>query len=124
MADRRIANVKRQIARNGQKAIWRQTVDGLALDPSKPWLPSESETVEYLVDIVFLPDYRFNFQGEKYYPETEVRTGFGVAYMGAQEFVPRIKDIIVRDGVELVVRTIRALNPSGEDLFYQIEIGQ
>lgn len=124
MADPRVARTLKQIAKNGQSVTWKQIVDGEPLDPTKPWLVAESEVVEHTVDIVFLPDYRFNYQGAKYYPETEVSTGFGVALMGAQAFVPKIKDVIVRNGLELIVRNIRTLGPSGEDILYEMELGE
>jgi len=124
MTDPRIKLARQQIAKKGQLVTWRQIEDGMPLDPTKPWIVAESEVLEYQVSIVFLPDTRFNFQGSKFHPTTEVPTGFGVALMGAQEFIPKIKDVIIRNGVEMVVRNLRTLSPAGESLLYEMELGE
>jgi hypothetical protein len=124
MADPRIKRAKALIAKNGMEVTWRQLTDGMPLDPSKPWITSESECQEYTVDIVFLPDERLNFQTSRLMDRSEVPTGFGVAYMSGQEFKPKVKDVIIRNGEELVVNQIRTIAPAGEDILYELEIGE
>ena len=121
--DRQIASAKRQIAAKGQDVTWRVLVDGAPADSSKPWKPSQATPDDKPVKIVFLPSTMANNQLIKYLKGTEVPTGSLTGLMAAVDFEPKAKDVVVRDGVELVVESIDLIAPNGEPILYTLEFG-
>ncbi len=119
--DRQIANAKRQIAAKGQSVTWRVLRDGAPSDPSKPWKPSAGAPDNKTVKIVFLPFTTSNNQLIRYLKGTEVTEGGLTGLMGAVDFEPKAKDVVIRDGKELVVKSIDPLAPNGEVVLYTLE---
>lgn len=119
--DRQIANAKRQIAEKGQSVTWRVQSNGAPVDSSKPWKPSAGTPDDKTVKIVFLP---LDLQTRKflsYLKGTEVPTGSLGGLMGAVDFEPKLKDVVIRDGKELVIRNFDLIAPNGEPILYILE---
>lgn len=121
--DRQIASAKRQIAAKGQDVTWRVLVDGAPPDASKPWKPSAATPDDKPVKIVFLPHTTAKNQLIRYLKGTEVPTGALTGLMAAVDFEPKAKDVVIRDGVELVVESIDLIAPNGEPILYTLEFG-
>lgn len=123
--DRQIASAKRMIAKYGEFCIFKQTGDGVPLDPEKPWEVPETDPVDHTnIKIAF-----FGLDVEKYkmYQEmfgTEVPTGIYMAYMANVPFTPSLKDSIRRkSGAMLSIVNINVVNPNGEAaILYEIMV--
>ena len=118
--DRQITSAKRLIAKQGQSATWQQIVDGAPADSSKPWLPGVAADVFNSVSMVFLPDSQTNREFIRLLTGTEVPTGSLTGLMGAVDFDPAIKDVVIRDGETLSVQKIDKLAPNGDAILYTI----
>ena len=121
--DRQIKTATRLIKEKGQVVTWKVLADGAPVDPLKPWLPSGGVPEEKEVIIVFLPHTKENKQFLRYMKQSEVETGFLTGLMAQVDFAPQIKDVVVRDGVELTVETIDIISPNGENILYALEFG-
>jgi hypothetical protein len=117
--DAQIKTALRLIAKNGQAAKWRIVRDGAPVDSSKPWKPSQPATpVEHDVTICFLPITKEMRETIAYLRGTEVTTGSVMGYMGAVDFEPSSKDVVIRDGVEMRIENIDVLSPNGQIILY------
>jgi hypothetical protein len=118
--DRQIATALRLIAAKGQAVTWQSIDNGAPADASKPWLPADAVPVEHPVSILFLPDTRSGFEWLAYLQGTEVPQGRMIGLMGAVDFTPSIRDLVVRDGKPIRPLNITPLNPNGETILYTI----
>ncbi len=118
--DRQIAQATRMIGAKGQEVTWRQIVDGTPADTDKPWMPGEADTADYTVKMVFLPETRFNLEFLNLTEGTTVAKGRVVGLMAAQAFTPTLKDIVIRDGVNMGVRSVDPLAPNGDIIMYTV----
>jgi hypothetical protein len=119
--DRAIATAKRLIAKNGQTVTWRKTQDGVPADGAKPWKPGTTVVVDYSVPIVFLPESRVGFEFLAMLANTEVPKGKLTGLMAAPaDFVPTLKDIVIRGGETYSIRTLDPLAPNGDVILYTI----
>lgn len=121
--DRQIATAQRLIAKYGQDVTWQTVVDGSPADPLKPWKPSEAADTQTTAKICFVPvrdnDWRKLLA---YLKGTEVPAGKLAGLMaGNVTFDPKLKDIVVRDGVTLNVSNIDLLSPNGQKILYILE---
>lgn len=118
--DRQIATAARLIKENGQLVTWRQVTDGTPADSAEPWKPGAPTTVDNSVYIVFLPEDRRDAEFLRALAGTDIPKGKLVGLMAAQSFTPTLKDVVIRDGVTLGVRTLDPLAPNGQIILYTI----
>jgi len=119
--DNIIATALRLIKKNGQSVTFSQLTDGAPADPLKPWKPSEQTNVDYTVDIAFFTSSLQTRKFLQYLTGTEVPEGNLIGYMGQVSFEPKIKDIVIRDGVELTIRDFDLISPNGQKVLYILE---
>lgn len=117
--DRQIAQAVRQISQKGQTVTWRQVRDG-AGDVEQPWKPGAAENTDVQVKIVFLPESARNLEFLRLLQGTSVPTGNLTGLMAAQTFIPKVKDIVIRDGVPMGVCSVDPLAPNGEIIMYSL----
>lgn len=118
--DRQIETAKRLIKQNGQLVTWRRVTDGSPVSPSEPWKPGAPTYTDVPVYIVFIPEDRRNAEFLSALSGTSVPKGKLVGYMAAQDFVPTLKDVVLRDGETIGVRTLDPLAPNGQVIMYTI----
>jgi hypothetical protein len=119
--DRQIKVAKRLISQKGQLVVWRSFVDGVkTLD----WIPTIPTYNDYNVSIVFLPHTRMFMEFLRYMKGTDIPVGSLVGLMSAVNFVPSIRDIIVRPNDILTIKAISPLAPNGDIIFYTLELEQ
>ncbi len=121
--DRQIASAKRQIKKDGQSVIWRVVKNGEPENPSKPWKPSPSISIDYPVTIAFFPVPRYEKKENQYKIGTEIPTGFVEGYMASVPFKPSIKDVVIRNEVELTLIGFEEIAPNGQPILYILEFG-
>lgn len=113
--DAAIKTAQRLIAKNGEKVKWRVIEDAPPTDPSKPWEPGTALQDDKDVTVCFLPvdQQTFNF-----IKGTEVPKGSVMGLMGNVPFAPNLKDVVIRNGVELRLAYIDVLSPNGQKVLY------
>ena len=117
--DRQVQTAKKLIAKNGQLVKWRIVRDAAPVDTAQPWKPTNPATpVEHDVTICFLPITKEMRETIAYLRGTEVPTGYVMGYMGAVNFEPSLKDVVIRDGKELRLFNVEELNPNGQTILY------
>jgi len=121
--DRAIATALRLIAKNGQKATWRVIGDGTA-DPATPWLTAAVSPVDEPATICFLPFTRMNYETFVFRNGGEVPKGNLIGLMGNVSFTPNLKDVVIRDGVQLEIESIDLLSPNGQKVLYTVVFKQ
>ncbi len=109
--DRQVATAQKLIAKNGQDATWRIINDPVPVDPDEPWNPGPAVPVDKTVKICFLPLTLKDQESLSYILGTEVPKG-------AVDFEPNLKDVVVRDGIEHRIATIKDLSPNGQKILY------
>lgn len=117
--DRQIATALRLIKKNGRSVNWRQVRDTVA-DPSQPWKTGESEIVDNTVTICFLPVDRDTYKTLAFRFNGEIPSFSQLGYMGAVNFDPNLKDVVIRDGEELRIAYIDKLAPNGQNILYTV----
>lgn len=118
--DRQIKTALKLIAKNGQAVKWRVVRNGEA-DPSTPWKPAlPIEVVEYDVEMCFLPISRQIRESLVFMKGSDVSTSSVMGYMGAVEFAPSLKDVVIRDGQEYRIENIDYLAPNGQNILYTV----
>ena len=123
--DAQIKTALRLIAKNGQSVKWRIVRDGAPVDSSKPWKPSNPATpVENDVSICFLTIDRQTYETLSYMAGGEVPMGAVMGLMGAVDFEPSLKDVVIRDGKELQLFNIQELKPNGQTILYTLVFKQ
>lgn len=119
--DAQVKTALRLIAKNGQLVKWRIVRDAAPVDSSKPWKPTNQLTpVEKDVSICFLTVDRQTYETLSYMAGGEVPMGAVMGLMGAVDFEPSLKDVVIRDGVELQLFNIQELNPNGQTILYTV----
>lgn len=122
--DRQIETAKRLIKKNGQLVTWRKLA-ATTPDASKPWLVAASTPTDYEdVSICFLPPGRVTQELIHYIKGSDVTTGNVQGLMAAQAFEPDAKDVVMRDGKTLRIKSIDPLAPNGQSILYTIEFDQ
>ena len=118
--DRAIQTALRLIAKNGEKVKWRVIDDAAAPDPSQPWNPGPATPEDKDVTICFLPVDRQTMETFTFIKGTEVPKGSVMGLMGNVPFNPNLKDVVIRDGVELRIANIDVLSPNGQKVLYTV----
>lgn len=121
--DRQIATAQRLIAKYGQDVTWQTVVDGAPADAAKPWKPAEATDTQTTTKVCFVAvrdnDWRKLLA---YLKGTEVPVGRLAGLMaGNVSFTPKLKDIVIRDGVTLNVTNIDLVSPNGQKILYILE---
>lgn len=119
--DRQIATAQRLIAKYGQDVTWQTVVE--ATNGAQPWKGTTSADTPNTAKICFVPvrdnDWRKLLA---YLKGTEVPSGKLAGLMaGNVPFDPKLKDIVVRDGVTLNVTNIDLISPNGQKVLYILE---
>lgn len=119
--DRAIATAQRLIKKNGQPVTWRKLTE-VAANPDEPWNGGTNAVVEHTPFMCFVPAKESATRVfMAYLAGTEVKTGRLAALMGAVDFTPDAKDVVIRDGVELRIESIDKLSPNGQAVLYMVE---
>jgi hypothetical protein len=118
--DRAIQTALRLIAKNGEKVKWRVIDDAAAPDPSQPWNPGPATPEDKDVTICFLPVDWQTMETFTFIKGTEVPKGSVMGLMGNVPFNPNLKDVVIRDGVELRIANIDVLSPNGQKVLYTV----
>lgn len=117
--DRQVQTAKKLIAKNGQLVKWRIVRDAAPVDTAQPWKPTNPVTpVEHDVTICFLTVDRDTYETLSYMAGGEVPMGAVMGLMGAVNFEPSLKDVVIRDGKELRLFNVEELNPNGQTILY------
>lgn len=116
--DRAIKTAQRLIAKNGEKVKWRVIEDVVPTDPNKPWEPGSALPEDKDVTICFLPVDRQTQETFAFIKGTEVLKGSVMGLMGNIPFAPNLKDVVIRNGVELRLAHIDVLSPNGQKVLY------
>lgn len=122
--DKQIRAVKKLIAKYGQEVTLISTSATIP-DPSKPWEQTDSK-VELKVMMIFLPPSvtGASLLGKElveYIKGSELKVSELRAYMAPISIIPKVSDIVVRDGVELRIRALDTLNPNGQIIYHTLE---
>lgn len=118
--DNAIALAKRMIVKNGQVVTWKQVKD--TANDAEPWNPTEAVDVSKKVSICFIPPRDNEWRKLlAYLKGSEVPSGRLAGLMAPQTFEPNLKDIVVRNGVELRIASIDKLAPNEQTVLYTIE---
>lgn len=119
--DAQVKTALRLIEKNGQVVTWRIVRDEPPVDSAQPWKPTNDATpVEKNVSICFLTVDRQTFESLSFMDNGEIPQGAVMGYMGKVDFVPSLKDVVVRDGKELRVYYIDELKPNGQTILYKM----
>lgn len=116
---RQIATAQRLIAKYGQAVTWRQVRNAAPVDPAQPWNVANAAPVNYPVKVVFLPPGG-QAQFIALMKETEIPEGTVQGLMAAVSFKPSVKDVVIRDNVELTIHSIDEIAPNGETILYTV----
>lgn len=118
---RQIATAKRMIAKKGAAVTWRSITDPTPV-VGQPWKDGTSGDVDYDVKILFLPaGQRLKFAALA--AGNDIPEGVELGYMASVDFVPSVRDSIIRGGVELRVTSIDPLQPDGTPILYELLFG-
>ena len=121
--DRQVQTALKLIAKNGQAVKWRVVRDGAPVDSSQPWKPTQPATpVEHDVTICFLTVDKDTYETLSYTAGGEVPMGAVMGLMGAVNFEPSLKDVVIRDGKELRLENIDVLSPNGQTILYTVVV--
>lgn len=120
--DRQIQTTVRLIKKNGQKVQWRQIIE--TEKPSEPWNPSPATAVDNDVYICFLPVDRTTYETLTLRAGTELPKVSELGYMGAANFEPNLKDVVIRDGKEMAILYIDKLAPNSQNILYTVLFAQ
>lgn len=107
----------RLIREKGQSVIWNQYFD--TVDPNQPWKPTSNEPISYSPKIVFVPINQQDFATFGYL-NGEVPKGAVKGLMGAVNFVPTLKDVVIRNGKTLNIDKFDVININGEIVLYKV----
>lgn len=117
--DRQIETALRLIKKNGQAVKWR-VINDPASDPLQPWNPEAATPVDNDVVICFLPVNRQTMETFNFVKGTEVPKGAVMGLMGNVPFEPNLKDVVIRDNVELRIAHIITLSPNGQKILHKV----
>lgn len=112
-----IADAKELIAESGQEVIWRKLPHSVG---NQPWRLVSLAAIDYKVNIVFVNRKKENVELLRSNGDG-VQIGSSYGLMGAVDFEPNIKDVVIRDGKEYRITSIDIIQPSGEPILYNID---
>lgn len=113
MWDDEIDYVLEEIERSGQQVIWKSLTNGAG---ANPWQPTNGTSTEYNVNMCFVPNSKL-----QYWNGTEIAVGETIGLMGyVEDFTPKIKDIVLRNGKELSIKNIKSLEPADKVVLYKV----
>lgn len=115
-----ISDALEMIAEFGQAVTWKQIPDSMPVDATKPWIVPEPIPIERPVHIVFLPAKRVNQQLIRFLSGGDIQTGNEYGLMGAVDFEPDVKDVVLRGSQEYRIESISVLSPNGEIILYTV----
>jgi len=119
--DNLINTAKRMIDEKGQYVTWRTLKNPQSPAPEKPWDITEPLVEEeFEVKIVFLPNDRYGREVFRYFANSDIPVGNLIGYMAQVDFTPSLKDVVIRDNVELSILSINEYNPNGEGFIVYI----
>lgn len=121
--DRQIATANKLIQKNGQLVVWKSVTTGAPADAAMPWKPTVAVDPQHDAYICFLPINRQMTQLFNYLRGTnDIPTGSVMGLMaGNVAFAPKLKDVVMRDGDTLRIKSIDLLSPNGQKILYTIE---
>ena len=119
--DRQVATALRLISEKGQTVTWVKKANPVFADPNKPWIKTDGSDVSYSVKVVFFPIYRDLKENQAVMDYTRREVGAEMCFMGQVSFNPELSDILIRDGVSLIVKNIDTIRPNGEVILHEIE---
>lgn len=123
--DRQILTAKRLLFRNGQSVTWREPAAPITAPtgPAQPWKPTAGIPTDYPdTRIAFFPNTKENRETLHYSNDTDIPAGSEIGLMGAVDFNPTLKGIVIRpDGQQLRVKSISPIKPNGEIILYTID---
>ena len=117
--DRQTAMALRLIKLKGQTITFRSLN---ATEGGKPWNGDEPVATDYPIDMAFIPVDRVDRDTQVYREYTDIPIGFVIGYMGSVPFVPKLKDVVLRDGKQLSVSRITVYKPNTEVIAYVLEL--
>jgi hypothetical protein len=115
---RQIESAKRLIAKYGQAVTFRKIANGTPENLEMPWKPGPAVQTDYSVSMAFFPVGRVKNEFEHYSKDMQTPEGSELGYMASQDFVPAIKDVVLRGGEVLTVRSIDRIAPDGTPILY------
>lgn len=123
--DRQVKTANRLIAKYGQLVTVTQ-IPQIIADPNKPWETSDGTPVPTTVNMAFFSpsatgDSQLGKELLQYIKGMDVAFGQIRGYLGASALVPKISDIVTRDGKELKIKAADPLAPNGQAIFWIIE---
>lgn len=119
--DRFKAAALRIIDKYGEKTVLRQIRDAAPINSDMPWIPNGNILpVDNEVTIAFLPDKKENRYSQQLGISRMNQTdnmpeGYIVGYMGPVNFVPNLKDLVLREGRWLTIDRMEEIKPNTED---------
>lgn len=118
--DRQVLSAKQKIKAKGQVVVWRQQAKE-TVDPDKPWIKEPGEAVDFSVQIAFVPigtkdNEKLSLM--KTNPEVVIASLKGL--MASVEFVPSLKDVVIRGGVSYRIYAIDEVNVNGESILFKV----
>lgn len=116
MYEKQIATAQRLIKKFGQSVTWRILQN--VVDPAKPWNVTELPGIDKTVHICFLPTDRAGFESLGLKRPADLPTTAVLALMGAVDFAPTLKDVVIRNGQMLTIDYIDILAPNGKPILY------
>lgn len=119
--DRQIARAIKQIKKKGQLVIWQQP--GLVHNSTQPWRHDDATPPDPIpVSIVFLSPKTTGLNELFHLMQgTSVPDGAPRGLMGAVEFTPAIKDVVIRGSETLRIKSIDIVAPNGDPILYKLE---
>lgn len=119
--DSSVAAATRELKKWGEECTWISRTEGGLLDATKPWDKAADVKVETKVNILFTFDDLEDRQLRYYLKNTETQRGLVNGMMHVVNFVPKMKDTVLRAGKELIVVTLDVLSPGGVIVYHLIE---
>ena len=91
------------------------------MENNQEWY-SDFETKELLTDVIVLPSSKYSRETVKKQGEKDMVDNNYIAFIPHTNFVPKINDYFVVNGVTYTILTIIRINPNGKDVIYKLEL--
>jgi hypothetical protein len=111
--DRQVASAIRMIKEKGALSVFRSITKS-----SNTYEGDELTYTDYAVNIACVPVDRVDHETQMYREFTDIPVGYTLGYMGAVDFKPTMKDVVVFGGVTYTIRNIIEYNPNGESIAF------
>ncbi len=118
--DRQIATAQRLIKKNGETVKWNIVRDGDPVNEDQPWKPTSIAPDQRDAIICFLP---INIRSDRVLSlmqQSEVPICSEMGLMGAVDFEPNLKDVVIRNGKEYRIADMDILRPNGQNILYTV----